>query len=110
MNVYVFNDEDYKLFIKDLFIKNYNNFILFNVDKDIYVFVNDLKKEIIKRIFKEMGMFSGYDEYVKKCYELIGRKYFMDEEYLSGEGYLKLDLNNNQLYFNWKYYFNFKIL
>ncbi|WKK93621.1 hypothetical protein Q0Y04_04695 [Clostridioides difficile] len=65
MNAYVLNDEDYKSFTKDLSIKNYNNSILFNVDKDTYAFANDLKKEIIKRTSKEMGMFSGYDEYVK---------------------------------------------
>ncbi len=34
----------------------------------------------------------------------------MDEEYPSGEGHLKLDPDNNQLYLNWKYYPNFKIL
>ncbi|WP_131006157.1 FtsX-like permease family protein [Clostridioides difficile] len=110
MNAYVLNEEDYKSFTKDLSIKNYNNSILFNVDKDTYAFANDLKKEIIKRTSKEMGMFSGYDEYVKKRYESTGRKYFMDEEYPSGEGHLKLDPDNNQLYLNWKYYPNFKIL
>ena len=68
MNAYVLNEEDYKSFTKDLSIKNYNNSILFNVDKDTYAFANDLKKEIIKRTSKEMGMFSGYDEYVKKRY------------------------------------------
>lgn len=78
MNAYVLNDDDYKAFTKDLSIKNYNNSILFNVDKDTYAFANDLKKEIIKRTSKEMGMFSGYDEYVKKRYESTGRKYFMD--------------------------------
>lgn len=46
MNAYVLNDEDYKSFTKDLSIKNYNNSILFNVDKDTYAFANDLKKEL----------------------------------------------------------------
>lgn len=112
MNVYVLNENDYKAFTKDLSIKNYNNSVLFNVDnsKDTYAFANDLKAEIIKRTSKELGMFTGYDEYVKKRYESTGEKYFMDERYTSGEGPLKLEPDNNQLYLNWKYYPNFKIL
>lgn len=112
MNAYVLSEDDYNVFTKDLSINNYNNSVLFNVDKstDTYAFASDLKSETIKRTPKEMGRNTVYDEYVKKRYESTGQKYFVDEEYPNGEGSLKLTPDNNQLYLQWKYYPNFKTL
>lgn len=104
---YVISDEDYREFIKNLPVENFENFVLFNVENPdkTYAFANELKNEIINRSSDDAAIDNYYDDYKNKLEEKEEQR----EEYKKHH-HVELSPSNTQLFKDWKYYPSFTVL
>ncbi|HEX3023083.1 MAG TPA: ABC transporter permease [Lachnospiraceae bacterium] len=103
---YIISDEDYARLQANLPLEYVDQFVLFNVKNpdETYVYANELKNQIILRSSQESAVVTYFNDYESKAAKERGAVYDYDE--------YKLDLSpdNTQLYLDWKYYPQFKVL
>lgn len=103
---YILSDEDYERLSKDIGLNNSYNYVLFNVvnPEETYAFAKELRDKIILRSSEETAVISSYDDYVKSKAQENGEEYWADKYVI------ELSPDNNQLFYDWKYYPQFNVL